>query len=113
MSTRKNTEAVAMTVPCPYPYCPAKPGQYCRDFRGGATRKIHKKRIDAASVEIVHHRDGWCALPAGAVLDPDAYNDPTLCGQVVVMRGGSDHGIPDCPECLAILTAVEPAEAAT
>jgi len=32
---------------------------------------------------IVHHRDGWCALPLGAELDPEAVNDPTLCGYVV------------------------------
>lgn len=38
---------------------------------------------------IVHHRDGWCALPAGAEPDPEALNDPTLCGYVVTMRGGS------------------------
>lgn len=49
---------------------------------------------------IVHHRDGWCALPAGAKPDPEALNDPTLCGHVVTMRGGHKRGTPDCPECL-------------
>lgn len=52
---------------------------------------------------IVHHRQGWCALPPGAVPDPDACNDPTLCGYVVTMRGDSRRGKPDCPECLAML----------
>lgn len=52
---------------------------------------------------IVHHRDGWCALPPGAEPDPDACNDPTLCGYVVTLRGGSKRGLPDCPECLARL----------
>jgi hypothetical protein len=52
---------------------------------------------------IVHHRDEWCALPPGAEPDPDAFNDPTLCGYVVVLRGGSKHGRPDCPECMALL----------
>jgi len=54
---------------------------------------------------IVHHRNGWCALPAGAEPDPDACNDPTLCGYVVTLRGGSNRGMPDCPECLAVLNA--------
>ena len=61
---------------------------------------------------IVNHRNGWCALPAGAELDPGACNDPTLCGYVVVLRGGSKRGVPDCPECLAILGAADQAEAA-
>ena len=52
---------------------------------------------------IVHHRDGWCALPPGAEPDPEAWNDPTLCGYVVNMRGGSKHGMPDCPDCIARL----------
>jgi hypothetical protein len=56
---------------------------------------------------IVHHREGWCALPPGAVPDPDAWNDPTLCGYVVTMRGGSRRGTPDCPECLAKLNDVD------
>lgn len=51
---------------------------------------------------IVHHRDGWCALPPGAEPDPEAWNDPTLCGHVVTMRGGSKRGLPDCPDCLAM-----------
>jgi hypothetical protein len=55
---------------------------------------------------IVHHRDGWCALPEGAEPDPDACNDPTVCGHVVVMRGGHKRGQPDCPECLTRLAAV-------
>jgi hypothetical protein len=54
---------------------------------------------------IVRHRDGWCALPPGAKPDPDAFNDPTLCGYVVTLRGGCDRGRPDCPECLAKLAA--------
>lgn len=41
----------------------------------------------------------------GTEPDPDACNDPTLCGYVVTLRGGSDRGMPDCPECLAILNA--------
>ncbi len=57
----------------------------------------------AAKPWIVHHREGWCALPPGAVPDPEALNDPTLCGYVVTMRGGSNRGIPDCPECLALM----------
>jgi len=61
---------------------------------------------------IVHHRDGWCALPPGAVPDPDAYNDPTLCGYVVTMRGGSKRGTPDCRACLAILNAPTDLDAA-
>jgi hypothetical protein len=52
---------------------------------------------------IVHHRNGWCALPSGAVPDPEAWNDPTLCGYVVVMRGGSKRGTPDCTDCLTLL----------
>jgi hypothetical protein len=52
---------------------------------------------------IVHHRQGWCALPPGAEPDPQALNDPTLCGWVVNMRGGSKRGKPDCRECLTIL----------
>lgn len=51
---------------------------------------------------IVQYREGWCALPPGAVPDPGALNDLTLCGYVVTMRGGSKHGKPDCPECLAV-----------
>lgn len=56
---------------------------------------------------IVHHRDGWCALPEGAEPDPQAINDPTLCGYVVTMRGGHKRGKPDCPECLALLACAE------
>lgn len=52
---------------------------------------------------IVQHRGGWCALPAGAEPDPEAFNDPTVCGHVVNMRGGTGRGWPDCPECLAKL----------
>ena len=55
---------------------------------------------------IVQHRDGWCALPPGAEADPEAWNDPTLCGYVVTMRGGSKRGRPDCPDCLRLLLAV-------
>lgn len=60
-------------------------------------------------LQIVHHENGWCALPADADPDPLGQNDPTLCGYVVVMRGGSKRGMPDCPECLALLsvTAVQ------
>lgn len=54
---------------------------------------------------IVHHRDGWCALPPGAEPDPTGTNDPTLCGFVVTLRGGSKRGRPTCPECLAKLAA--------
>jgi hypothetical protein len=54
---------------------------------------------------IVHHRDGWCALPPGSEPDPEALNDPTLCGFVVTMRGGSKRGRPTCPECVAKLAA--------
>jgi hypothetical protein len=54
-------------------------------------------------VTIVRHRDGWCALAAGADLDPDASSDPTLCGLYVTMRTGSGEGIPDCRDCLEIL----------
>ena len=56
---------------------------------------------------IVQYREGWCALPPGAVPDPEAWNDPTLCGHVVNMRGGSKRGKPDCPECLALLAAAK------
>jgi len=52
---------------------------------------------------IVRHREGWCALPSGAEPDPEAINDPTLCGYVVNLRGGSKRGWPDCPDCLAAL----------
>ena len=52
---------------------------------------------------IVHHRGGWCALPADAVPDPEAINDPTLCGYVVVLRGGHKRGVPSCTECLALI----------
>ena len=55
---------------------------------------------------IVQYRDGWCALPPGTEPDPEALNDPTLCGYVVNMRGGSRRGKPDCPECLALLAAM-------
>lgn len=61
----------------------------------------------AAEPWIVHHRDGWCALPPGAEPDPDAQGDPTLCDHVIVMRGGSKRGIPDCPECLTRLREQE------
>jgi len=57
----------------------------------------------SALLWIVHHRGGWCALPPGATPDPQALNDPTLCGYVVNLRGGSKRGTPDCPECLALL----------
>ena len=56
---------------------------------------------------------GWCALPLGAEPDPEAFNDPTLCGYVVTMRGGSNRGMPDCPQCLAILNAPATHPAAT
>ena len=59
---------------------------------------------------IVQHRKGWCALPPGAEPDPEAFNDPTLCGYVVTMRWGSKHGKPDCPDCLRLLA--KPAESA-
>jgi hypothetical protein len=62
-----------------------------------------KPKARRVSPWIVHHRDGWCALPEGAEPDPQALNDPTLCGYVINLRGGSKHGTPDCPECLAIL----------
>ena len=52
---------------------------------------------------IVQHRDGWCALPPGAEPDPLALNDPTLCGHVVNLRGGSKRGQPDCAACLTEL----------
>jgi len=55
---------------------------------------------------VVHHRDGWCALPEGAKPDPEAINDPTLCGHVVTLRVGSKRGWPDCPDCLAVLRKV-------
>jgi hypothetical protein len=58
---------------------------------------------------IVRHRDGWCALPVGATPDPDALNDPTLCGHVVNLRGGSRRGQPDCPDCLATIARTLPA----
>ena len=59
---------------------------------------------------IVQSAHGWCALPPGSELDPDACNDPTLCGWVVIMRWGSNRGMPDCPECVALLAGVEPAK---
>lgn len=52
---------------------------------------------------IVQHRERWCALPPGAVPDPEAWSDPTLCGMFVNLRRGTGHGKPDCPECLALL----------
>ena len=52
---------------------------------------------------IVEHRQGWCALPPGAVPDPDAVSDPTLCRHVVTLRSSHKRGMPDCPECLALL----------
>jgi hypothetical protein len=52
---------------------------------------------------IVQDREGWCALPPDAKPDPEAWNDRTLCGYVVLMRWGSKRGMPDCPECLALL----------
>ena len=58
---------------------------------------------------IVQYREGWCALPSGADPDPDACNDPALCGYVVNLRGGSKRGMPDCPECLARLEAAKAA----
>ena len=58
---------------------------------------------------IVQYREGWCALPPGAIPDPDACNDPTLRGNVVTMRGGSKRGSPDCTECLARLEAANAA----
>lgn len=62
---------------------------------------------ETAELWIVRHRDGWCALPPGAEPDPEAFNDPTLCGYVVTMRAGSDRGQPDCPDCLASLREQE------
>lgn len=59
---------------------------------------------------IVHHRDGWCALPPEAEPDPEALNDATLCGFVVVLRGGSKRGMPTCPECLAKLAVTAAGE---
>ncbi len=56
----------------------------------------------------VKHRDGWCALPPGAEPDPNATSDPTLCGQTVIMRTGSQHRAPDCPECRAALKKAAP-----
>ena len=56
---------------------------------------------------IVKHRFGWCALPPGAEPDPDAWNDPTLCGYVVNMRAGSERGMPTCDDCLALLVAAK------
>lgn len=56
-----------------------------------------------ADLWIVHHREGWCTLPPGAEPDPEALNDPTLCGYVVNLRGGTDRGMPDCPDCLTVL----------
>ena len=58
-----------------------------------------------AGTWIVRHRDGWCALPPGQKPDPEALNDPTLCGYVVSLRWESRRGQPDCPECLAKLAA--------
>jgi len=52
---------------------------------------------------IVLCETGWCALPPGAEPDPDACNDPTLCGHVIILRWHSKRGMPDCPECLKIL----------
>jgi hypothetical protein len=59
---------------------------------------------------IVHHRDGWCALPPDVKPDPLAQNDQTLCGHVVVMRGGHKRGMPTCPECIAMLACDEPVD---
>jgi len=52
---------------------------------------------------IVRDRQGWCALPEGAEPDPDACNDLTLCGEVIVMRWDSKRGDPDCSKCRELL----------
>ena len=55
---------------------------------------------------IVQWREGWCALPVDTEPDPEALNDLTLCGWVVIMRWQTRRGKPDCPECLALLAAM-------
>jgi hypothetical protein len=66
---------------------------------------MSERQTQGQAPRIVRHREGWCALPDGAEFDPDACNDPTLCGWVVVLRGGSDRGMPTCLACLAIMSA--------
>jgi hypothetical protein len=53
----------------------------------------------------IQHRDGWCATKDGAEPSEDAWKDPTACGYVVTMRGGSEIREPDCEECRAALSA--------
>lgn len=46
---------------------------------------------------LVRHRHGWCA--AKNKLDDEAVSDETLCGYVVMFRGGEKMGYPTCTGC--------------
>lgn len=50
---------------------------------------------------IVRHRTGWCA--AKNQLDEEAVSDETLCGYVVMFRGGEKKGYPTCSKCRRLM----------
>ena len=45
----------------------------------------------------------WCALPPGGIPDPEAKQDPTLCGFAIYLRTGLQDREPTCPDCRKIL----------
>lgn len=57
----------------------------------------------------VQHRQGWCALKPGEVLDESATLDATACGWFVTFRWGEEVRVPTCPDCLKALKGVEDA----
>lgn len=49
----------------------------------------------------------WCV--AKGPLDPEAWEDATLCGRYVLLRVGSRRRYPTCPECRRKVGLKEPA----
>ncbi len=66
--------------------------------------KHFNRRFGLRPVNIVKHRTGWCATFRNAKPDEDANRDKTACGYEITMRWGSDVGLPDCAECLKVLS---------
>lgn len=56
-----------------------------------------------------YHRDGWCAVAGNEEPAEGSYQVPTVCGWFVVLPGGFDRRVPDCPECLTALADPRPA----
>jgi hypothetical protein len=66
--------------------------------------KHFNRRFGLRPVNIVKHRTGWCATFRNSKPSKLALHDKTACGYVIHLRWGQDVGLPDCPECLKVLS---------